>query len=231
MAQSMVSPTARSPNLHALPRLRSHAPNPTRVHSGTMVSSLSQKLHNRTKLLVLTICMGPCPGLNTLASHGRLPAMASQPHNRLSLRFKKRNALTILVTFRAFLVDGNHLTNLRSIGQKTQTRTNPSAPTIIGGLNTHGVIEGDASTTHGNFYFVDNVSFNETLFQVGTTYGGGEYNLTAVAASIFPYRFFVKGRDTSAALNLTVAPGFFQDNQFPRDIHRRDGTFGLTKIG
>lgn len=54
---------------------------------------------------------------------------------------------------------------------------------------------------------------------------------TAYAESVFPYRFFVDGRDTSGALNLTVARGFFQDNQFPADWYRRNGSFGLTEIG
>lgn len=51
--------------------------------------------------------------------------------------------LATLVTWGAFLVDGNHLTNLMSIGQKsTQTGRNPPSPAIVGGLNTHGVFEG-----------------------------------------------------------------------------------------
>ena len=53
------------------------------------------------------------------------------------------NDLAILVTFGAFLVDGNHLTNLMSIGHKTSgTGPFPPAPAIVGGLNTHGVFEG-----------------------------------------------------------------------------------------
>ncbi|KZP09521.1 heme-thiolate peroxidase [Athelia psychrophila] len=212
---------------------------------------------------------GPCPGLNTLASHGYLPrngiATPQQIMNAVQEGFNMGNDLALLVTFGAFLVDGNHLTNLMSIGQKTnETGTNPAAPAIVGGLNTHGVFEGDASTTRGDFYFGDNFSFNETLFQVfidkSNTYGGGKYNLTAAAElrwarlqdsiarnpffdfvtpryftayaeSIFPYRFFVDGRDTSASLNLTVARGFFQHNEFPADFHRRNGSFGLAEIG
>lgn len=54
---------------------------------------------------------------------------------------------------------------------------------------------------------------------------------TAYAESIFPYRFFVDGRDTTAALNLTVARGFFQGMQFPTDFYRRNGSFGLAEIG
>ncbi|KZP12356.1 Cloroperoxidase [Athelia psychrophila] len=212
---------------------------------------------------------GPCPGLNTLASHGYLPrngiATPQEIISAVQEGFNMGNDIAILVTFGAFLVDGNHLTNLMSIGQKTnETGTNPAAPAIVGGLNTHGVFEGDASTTRGDAYFGDNFSFNETLFEVflnkSAAYGDGKYNLTAAtevrwarlqdsitrnpffdfttpryftayAESVFPYRFFVDGRDTSGALNLTVARGFFQDNQFPADWYRRNGSFGLTEIG
>ncbi|KAF7979362.1 hypothetical protein HWV62_42810 [Athelia sp. TMB] len=179
--------------------------------------------------------------------------------------FNMANDLAVLVTWGAFLVDGNHLTNLMSIGQKsTETGANPPAPAIVGGLDTHGVFEGDASTTRGDFYFGDNYSFNETLFEVflnkSASYGGGKYNasaaaevrwariqdsltrnpnftfttpryFTAYAESVFPYRFFVDGRDSSTALNLTVARGFFQDNHFPTDFYRRSGSFGLLDVG
>lgn len=53
------------------------------------------------------------------------------------------NGLAVLVTWGAFVVDGNHLTNLMSIGEKSKgTGRDTPAPAIIGGLNTHGVFEG-----------------------------------------------------------------------------------------
>ena len=53
------------------------------------------------------------------------------------------NDLAILVAWGAFLVDGNHLTNLMSIGEKsTATGPDPAKPAIVGGLNTHKVFEG-----------------------------------------------------------------------------------------
>jgi hypothetical protein len=145
------------------------------------------------------------------------------------------------------------------------------------------VIAGDASTTRGDFYFGDNHSFNETLFDqvclfyrrfvtalysrgtlqfvnTSNAYGGGYYNqaaaaevrwnriqdsqtrnptfdfttpryITAYAESVFPYRFFVDGRNQSAMLDLTVARGFFQANQFPADFYRRNGSFGMNDVG
>ncbi|KAF7972385.1 hypothetical protein HWV62_18102 [Athelia sp. TMB] len=133
---------------------------------------------------------GPCPGLNTLASHGYLPrngiATPQQIVTAVQEGFNMGNDLAVLVTWGAFIVDGNHLTNLMSIGEKTGgTGPFPPAPAIVGGLNTHGVFEGDASTTRGDFYFGNNFSFNETLFEVflnkSTEYGGGAYNLAAAA--------------------------------------------------
>jgi hypothetical protein len=51
--------------------------------------------------------------------------------------------LVKFVTYAAFLVDGNPITNLMSIGGKSQeTGGNPPAPAIVGGLDTHAVFEG-----------------------------------------------------------------------------------------
>lgn len=47
------------------------------------------------------------------------------------------------VTYAAFLVDGNPVTNLMSIGGKSSlTGEDPPEPAIVGGLNTHAVFEG-----------------------------------------------------------------------------------------
>lgn len=60
------------------------------------------------------------------------------------------NDLAVFVTYAAFLVDGNLITNLLSIGGKTnETGADPPVPAIVGGLDTHAVFEGDASTTRG----------------------------------------------------------------------------------
>jgi hypothetical protein len=60
------------------------------------------------------------------------------------------NDLAVFVTYAAHLVDGNLLTDRLSIGGKTaKTGADPPKPAIVGGLDTHGVFEGDASTTRG----------------------------------------------------------------------------------
>lgn len=62
------------------------------------------------------------------------------------------NNLAVFVTYAAFLVDGNLVTNLLSIGGKTNaTGPDPPAPAVVGGLSTHAVFEGDASTTRGTY--------------------------------------------------------------------------------
>ncbi|KAF8958572.1 Chloroperoxidase [Flammula alnicola] len=130
---------------------------------------------------------GPCPGLNTLASHGWLPrngiATPVQIINAVQEVFNMGNDLAVFVTYGAFLVDGNLLTNLLSIGGKTpETGPDPPAPAIVGGLNTHAVFEGDTSMTRGDAFFGDNHSFNETLFDELTAFsnkfGAGLYNLS-----------------------------------------------------
>lgn len=96
------------------------------------------------------------------------------------------NDLAVFVTYAAHLVDGNLITNLLSIGGKSNlTGPDPPLPASVAGLNTHAVFEGDASTTRGEYsillpslgrtiteiflagdaFFGDNHSFNETLFQ------------------------------------------------------------------
>ncbi|KAK0546529.1 hypothetical protein OC846_005223 [Tilletia horrida] len=204
---------------------------------------------------------GPCPGLNTLANHGylnRSGIVTPQDIVRaVQAGYNMAQSFAVFLAWGAHVVDGNQLTNLISIGRKSSsTGTDPPSPAQVGGLNTHGLFEGDASTTRGDAYFGDNFSFNETLFQVfvqkSNQYGGGKYNLTAAAEvrwariqdsiarnptfdfttpryftaygeSSFPIRFFVDGRDSSAALDLTTARSFFQTNRFPDGFYRRSG--------
>ena len=54
---------------------------------------------------------------------------------------------------------------------------------------------------------------------------------SAYAESVFPYHFFVDGRNQSAKLDLTVARSCFQKNEFPKDFYRRNGSYGLDIIG
>lgn len=56
------------------------------------------------------------------------------------------NGLAKFLTYASFLVDGNPITNLVSIGGKSKlTGEDPPKPAIIGGLDTHQVFEGLSS--------------------------------------------------------------------------------------
>ncbi|KXN81291.1 Aromatic peroxygenase [Leucoagaricus sp. SymC.cos] len=158
---------------------------------------------------------GPCPGLNTLASHGYLPrngiASPVQIINAVQEGFNMENTIARLVTYAAHLVDGNVITDMLSIGGKSpETGPDPPAPAIVGGLNTHAVFEGDASMTRGDAFFGDNHSFNETLFDEFTAfsnqYGAGKYNYTVAAE----YRFHRIQESIATNPNFSfVSPRFF----------------------
>ncbi|KIJ33615.1 hypothetical protein M422DRAFT_264382 [Sphaerobolus stellatus SS14] len=107
----------------------------------------------------------PCPGVNTLASHGYLHCNGivtpTQIINAVQDGFNMDNTLAIILTYATMLVDGNPLTNLMSIGGKSAlTGLDPPKPAIIGGLDIHAVFEGDASMTRADFFLGDNHSFN-----------------------------------------------------------------------
>ena len=56
------------------------------------------------------------------------------------------NGLAVFITYAAMLVDGNQITNLLSIcGKSSETGTDPPQPAIVGGLDTHAVLEGAPS--------------------------------------------------------------------------------------
>ncbi|KIJ46203.1 hypothetical protein M422DRAFT_250242 [Sphaerobolus stellatus SS14] len=167
---------------------------------------------------------GPCPGLNTLASHGYLPrngvVTPAQIINAVQDGFGMDNELAILLAYSTMLTDGNVVTNLMSIGQKTPlTGPDPPAPAIVGGLNTHGTFEGDAGLTRADFFFGDNHSFNQTLFnefvEFSNKFGGGVYNQTVAAE----YRFFRIQQSTAENPTFTfVTPRFvtaYRESVFP----------------
>ncbi|KAF8148708.1 aromatic peroxygenase precursor [Crassisporium funariophilum] len=184
---------------------------------------------------------GPCPGLNTLASHGWLPrngiATPEQIINAVQEGFNMQNSLATFVTYAAFLVDGNVITNQLSIGGKSKlTGPDPPAPAIVGGLNTHAVFEGDASMTRGDAFFGDNHDFNETLFNkfvdFSNRFGGGKYNLTVAGELRFsriqdsiatnPNFSFVSPRFFTAYAESTFPINFFVDGR------QTDGQLDLT---
>ncbi|KAF8901376.1 heme-thiolate peroxidase [Gymnopilus junonius] len=158
---------------------------------------------------------GPCPGLNTLASHGYLPrngiASPSQIVEAAQEGFNMHNGLAIFITYAGHLVDGNLLTDLLSIGGKTSlTGPDPPGPATVGGLNTHDVFEGDTSMTRGDAFFGNNHSFNETLFnelvEFSNRFGGGKYNFTV--ASEFRWKRIQDSIATNPNMSF-VSPRYF----------------------
>ncbi|KAJ3505386.1 heme-thiolate peroxidase [Agrocybe chaxingu] len=154
---------------------------------------------------------GPCPGLNTLASHGYLPrngiATPAQIINAAQEAFNMDNGAAIFATFEAHLMVGNLVTDLLSIGRSTPlTGPKPPLPATAGGLSEHGLFEGDASDA----FFGSNDAFNETLFQqfieYSNRFGGGKYNLTAAAELRF--KRIQDGITTNPEFNF-VSPRFF----------------------
>ncbi|KAF8808205.1 Cloroperoxidase [Phlegmacium glaucopus] len=184
---------------------------------------------------------GPCPGLNTLASHGWLPrngiATPAQIINAAQDGFNMGNDLAVFVTYAAFLVDGNMITNLLSIGGKShKTGPDPPKPAIVGGLDTHAVFEGDASMTRGDAFFGDNHSFNETLFDefsdFSNRFGAGNYNVTV--AGEYRSRRIQESISTNPQFSF-VAPRYFTafaESVFPFlffvDGRVSDGQLNLT---
>ncbi|KAF9445290.1 aromatic peroxygenase precursor [Macrolepiota fuliginosa MF-IS2] len=175
---------------------------------------------------------GPCPGLNTLASHGWLPrsgiATPVQIINAVQEGFNMENSLARFLAYAAHLVDGNLITDQLSIGGKTsKTGPDPPPPATVGGLDTHAVFEGDASLTRGDFFFGDNHSFNETLFDklaaFSNKYGAGKYNYTVAgelrwqriqdSIATNPTFSFVSPRYFTAYAETTFPVNFFIDGR------------------
>ncbi|KIJ53184.1 hypothetical protein M422DRAFT_155503 [Sphaerobolus stellatus SS14] len=196
---------------------------------------------------------GPCPALNTLASHGYLPRNGIVRPDQLVTAVMEglnlSNDFAKFLVYQAFLMNGNPLTNLISIGLKSPlTGPSPPKPAQVGGLTQHGTFEGDTSMTRVDAHFGDQAAFNETLFQ---GFGvNGTYDLTAAAElrnerlqdsiktnpelvftsprilsayseAVFPTIFFVDGRLNNNQLSIDAARHFFDLQQMPADFHRQ----------
>ncbi|KAH7102097.1 heme-thiolate peroxidase [Auriculariales sp. MPI-PUGE-AT-0066] len=174
---------------------------------------------------------GPCPGLNTLASHGYLPhngvATPAQIMNAVMEGFNMEYIAAMLVTYGAFIVNGNHLTNLISIGgMSSKTGPAPKPPALAGGLSVHGTFEGDASLTRSDDFLGNNHDLNLTLFNHMVDYmdkfGNGRYNIHAAAEYRFariqesiatnPWFFFGNPRFATGYAESTFPLEFFSND-------------------
>jgi len=146
------------------------------------------------------------------------------------------NTLAIFIAYSALLVDGNPITGLLSIGGKSPlTEPDPPGSANISGLNTHGMLEGDASLTRGDAFFGNNHDFNATLFEQFTDFcnrfGGGKYNLTVAAE--YRYHRIQDSIATNPEFSLTAPRyiGAYADAVLPInffvDGRRSDGQLGV----
>ncbi|KAH8658192.1 Chloroperoxidase [Xylariales sp. PMI_506] len=115
----------------------------------------------------------PCPMLNSLANHGILP------HNGLDIDLNRTvhalgDALSIDADFAGALFKGALLTTL-----------DPSATKFsLNNLSNHNVLEHDGSLSRGDFYFGDDHTFNQTIFDQTRSYWHGPFiNVQTAAAA------------------------------------------------
>ncbi|KIJ52275.1 hypothetical protein M422DRAFT_156243 [Sphaerobolus stellatus SS14] len=176
---------------------------------------------------------GPCPGLNTLASHGFLPrsgvARPDQLVTAVMEGYNLGNDFARFLVYQAHLMNGNPITNLLSIGMHTpKTGPDPPKPAMVGGLSQHGTFEGDTSMTRVDAFFGDQAKFNEPLFQQFTSFAkkygfNGTYDVNAAAELRFqllqnsiktnPQLVFTSPRIISAYSESVFPTIFFVDGR------------------
>ncbi|KAF8139008.1 aromatic peroxygenase precursor, partial [Boletus edulis] len=207
---------------------------------------------------------GPCPGLNTLASHGYLPrngvVTPAQIITAVQEGYNLGHQFASFLCYTAFLTDGNHLTNLMTIGANTTTHGQPTT-----GINTHGHFEGDASMSRDDAFLGNNFNFNEILFDAfqvaADAVGGGLLTfdaivlnrqirindsiarnpqfafetprfLGAIAESAFIFAMFVSNQtvDNQTPLTIDAVRHFFDFHRLPDGFHRRQGPFDFPLV-
>lgn len=101
------------------------------------------------------------------------------------------NDLAKFVTYAAHIVDGNLITNLLSIGGATKlTGLAPAPPAIGGGLNTHAVFEGDASSTRCMCYVLSYLSMTDLPYTADAFLGNNhDFNETLFDQVWYTFRF------------------------------------------
>ncbi|KAG6373771.1 heme-thiolate peroxidase [Boletus reticuloceps] len=207
---------------------------------------------------------GPCPGLNTLASHGYINRTGVTTPGEIITAvqegFNMGWQFASFLAYSVFVADGNHLTNLMTIGANTTINGQSTA-----GMNIHGNFEGDASLTRGDAFFGDNFNFNEKSFDAfsvaANKVGGGVVNLDAavlnrairindsiarnpefsfgtprflggMAETAYFLAMFVNNQtaDNAKPLTLKDARSFFEFHRFPDGFYRRHGPFGFPLV-
>ncbi|KAL9067151.1 MAG: hypothetical protein Q9157_006893 [Trypethelium eluteriae] len=113
---------------------------------------------NMIQLLNLTV-RGPCPMLNTLANHGFLPH-SGKGISAVDTVNALNSALNINQSLAQFLFDNAVTTNPA-----------PNATTFsLENLDRHDILEHDASLSRADYYFGDDHTFNQTVFDETRSY-------------------------------------------------------------
>ncbi|KAF8119734.1 hypothetical protein EV363DRAFT_1461227 [Boletus edulis] len=130
-------------------------------------------------------------------------------------------------TIPAFITDGNHLTNLMTIGANTTTDGQPTT-----GINIHGHFEGDASLTRGDdAYLGNNFNFKHSA-STTLSYATPSLHLRprflgGIAETGFFLAMFVNNQtaDNTMPLRIKDARSFFDFHRFPDGFYRRQGPY------
>ncbi|KAL0580996.1 hypothetical protein V5O48_000990 [Marasmius crinis-equi] len=110
----------------------------------------------------------PCPGLNTLANHGFLP--------------RDGRNISVPMIVQAGLKGYNMQSDILIGASKVGLLTSREAQTMsLEDIALHGNIEHDASLSRGDWFFGDNLHFNETIFTTlaNANPGSDVYNTTS----------------------------------------------------
>ncbi|KAG8213290.1 hypothetical protein J3R82DRAFT_11765 [Butyriboletus roseoflavus] len=147
---------------------------------------------------------GPCPGLNTLASHG------------------------------AFVVNGNHLTNLMSIGANT-TADGQLTPRLSIHFNLELVyaanLAGDGMTTVESTSLQNSLRINDSIARNPTFWFDTPHYLTAYVEMSCPLAF-VSNQTANMRLNVTLdsVRSFYEIHKYPEGFYRHQAPYDFVKV-
>ncbi|KIJ48731.1 hypothetical protein M422DRAFT_247589 [Sphaerobolus stellatus SS14] len=132
------------------------------------------------------------------------------------------NDFAKFLTYQAFLMNGNSITNLMSLALKSSlTGPDPTRPAYVGGLSQHGTFE-VAELRHNRL--VDSIKNNPQLEFTSPLI------LSAYSKAIFPIIFFIDGHLNNRRLTTDGARRFFELQYMPADFHRQPSPINFTVI-
>ncbi|KAH8901667.1 Cloroperoxidase [Thozetella sp. PMI_491] len=134
----------------------------------------------------------PCPGLNSLANHGFLPHNGRNIDSH-TLSTALVDSLNVAQDLADQLFAGAISSNLRIANATTFD---------LDDLDNHNIVEHDASMSRGDFYFGDDHTFNQTIFDETKTHWTAE-NLTVEMAATARLASIAISNATNPTFNIT----------------------------